>query len=96
VARAEIDIPFLEKIDIAPRVGANRIERLDLITGATQIDGTDGDLREFVPGIDPIGKDWEFAGNAVIGKRFKAGDTHCGAGGSLAAQRIQKDLQSSE
>lgn len=92
MAGAKIDVLLLQKIDVASEVRTNRIEGLDLIASAAQINGANGDLGEFVPGVDPIGQHRKFAGNAIVGERFEPGDADGRAGPGFSAERIKENL----
>jgi hypothetical protein len=93
MAGAKIDVSFSEKIDVASGVWTHGVERLDLIAGAAEVNCADGNLGEFIPGVDPIGEDGEFAGYAIVGQRLKGGNTDCGAGSGSSAERIEKDFE---
>jgi hypothetical protein len=89
VAGAKIDVSLSEKIDVASGVWTHGVECLHLVARPAKINRADGDLSEFIPGIDAIGEDWEFAGYTVVGKSFEPGDMNRRTGGRLPTERIQ-------
>jgi hypothetical protein len=93
MAGAEINIAFSQKIDVASSVGAHGIESLDLVACPAEINRADGDLGEFVPGIDAIGEDGKFARKAIIGKGFKSGDADVGASADFSTEGIKEDFE---
>jgi len=87
--RAKIEVAVLEKVDVAAGMRTNRVEGLNRVAGPAEINRADGDLSKFVPGIDAIGEDGEFPGDAVVGEglersKSNGGNLHlfCAAGGS--------------
>jgi len=92
VAGAKIEIAVLEKIDVATGVGTDSVQGLDFIAGAAKINRTNGDLGEFVPGIDAIGEDGKFARYAVVGKGLEGSKSNGGTYTNFAPQGIEKYL----
>jgi hypothetical protein len=74
MAGAKIEVALSEKIDVATSVGTHGVEGLDLVACSAEVNRANGDLSEFVPGIDAIGEDGKFAGYAVVGKSFECGN----------------------
>ena len=93
MAGAKINVLLLKKIDVASEVRTNCIEGLNLVAGAAKVNCADGDLGEFVPGIDTISEHGEFARDAVVRECFETGDAHSRVGSCLATQWVEEDLQ---
>lgn len=96
MAGTKITISILQKIDVASGMGANGIQCLNLIARAAEVNGTDRDLHEFIPGIHAIGEDWKFPRNTIVRKGVERGHADCGAGCGFAAEWIEKDLQAGD
>jgi hypothetical protein len=93
VAGAKIQVAFLEKIDVASGVRTDSVQGLDFVAGPSEVNRADRDLRKFIPGIDAVSEDSEFARDAIVGKRFESSDSDCRAGAGFSTEWIQKDLQ---
>src|ERR1051325_466536 len=94
MARAEVEIAFLQEIDVASGMRTNGIKRLNLVTCATEINCANWNLGELVPGVDAVRENWKFARHAVIRESFKPGNAHGRTGAGFATERVQKDFQS--
>jgi hypothetical protein len=92
VAGAKVEVAVLKKVDVASGVRTDSVQCLNLVAGPAEVNGADGDLGEFVPGIDAIGENGEFAGYAVVGEGLERSKSNGGTCTYFAPEGIEKYL----